>query len=220
LKTRPPNSEATARTSRARRRNGAPAGRVLPARRQDVGDARGHGDGAGDDERCAPAQGLGQQAGDDRRAGDAEVSEHAVDPEDLADLLPPLDHHGDADRVVDRGEQADQGETRGDLPGGLRQPRQDRGAADPQKEDRHQLAAVPAVAEPSGRQRAQGERQEAGERQGDQFAVGHAEDVLQRQHHRGVEQHEQVVVDVTDVQERESEGASGHGVVSRCGRIR
>ena len=31
-------------------------------------------------------------------------------PEQLADLVPPLDQHGDADRVIDRREEADQRE--------------------------------------------------------------------------------------------------------------
>ena len=139
--------------------------RRLPAGEDHIGDAGGDGDQARQDEHRAPAPLVSQRARRDAGGGDAQIAPHAIDAQRLAQLFRIRGDHGDADRMIDRGEQSDQRQPDCQLQRRAGKAGQDRGHADAQEEHRHHAGLAPAVAQPAGgdRGRAEGDEAEHGE---------------------------------------------------------
>ena len=104
---------------------------------------------AGHDEGCAPAAMIDEIAGDQRRAGDAEIAPDAVHGEAHAGVLPLLRDDGEADRMIDRGEYADDEQADADLQRRLREGGGDRRRADADEEHGDHALAAPFVGEPA-----------------------------------------------------------------------
>ena len=83
------------------------------------------GDDARNDEGKAPTEILPDHAGDQRRRRHAEVAPDAVEAHLAAELAGIGHDHGGADRMVDRGEQADRQQRGAELEPGLHQPDRD-----------------------------------------------------------------------------------------------
>ncbi|MET4771091.1 hypothetical protein ABIA28_003305 [Bradyrhizobium elkanii] len=164
-------------------------------------DADQHGDRAGHDERPAPAEILADHAGDQRRRGDAEIAPDAVDPHLGAELLGIGHDHRGADRMIDRGEDADRQQRGAELQRRLHEADRDHRQADADEEDHHHVAAAPAVAEPARDQRAGAEGDEARGRIGQQFRIGHAERRAHDDDGGGENQHRVVIDEMGRVDE-------------------
>jgi hypothetical protein len=115
--------------------------------------------------------------------------------------------------MVDRGKQPDSAEARDDPERPRREPGRQRRGAGAEKEHRQHARRTPAVGEPACRQRGDAVQNEPHGGQRQKLAVGKPPLRLERQHDRGVEQHENMAVEVRDVgeQKRGSGGASGIG---------
>ena len=95
----------------------APGRRLLLARHQEhEGHGAGQADDARQDEGHLPAEALGDVDRDAGGDGDAHVAGKPVHADGEAGVLGLLHQHGDADRMVDRGEGAHQRQRRADLP--------------------------------------------------------------------------------------------------------
>ncbi len=126
----------------------------------DEGDGADQADHARDDERRLPAEALGdvdREAGGD---GDAHVAGQAVHADREAGVLGLLDQHRDADRVIDRGEGAHQGQRGADLPLVGAERDDQRRDAHAGEEDHHHDPAAPMVAEAAAHDRAGAEHEE------------------------------------------------------------
>ena len=184
----------------------------LVAPRDPVREADRNREGARNDERHAPAAVVDQVAGDQRGARDAEIAPHAVHGEPHAGVLPFLRHHRETDRMVDRGEHADHEQPDPDLQRRLRKSGRDRGEPDADEEHDHHALAAPFVREPAGRIREHAEREEAGRRVFEQFAVAELPFARERQRRDGREdQREQMIEEVPDVEEQEMRAIAIHG---------
>ena len=170
-----------------------------------------HGDDPRHDEGPAPAEILPDHAGDQRRRRHAEIAPDAVQAHLAAELVGIGHDHRGADRMVDRGEQADRQQRRAQLQRRLHQADRDHRGADAGKEDHHHVAAAPAVAEPAGDQRARAEGDEArgGVRQ--QFRIGHAERRPHDDDGGGEDQHRIMVDEMGGVDERDHPAGAVHG---------
>jgi len=114
--------------------------------------------------------------------------------------------------VIDGSEDADREQADADLQRRLRQGREDGRQADADEEYGHHTVPVPFVGKPAGRQREQAEGKESRRRVGQQRTVTQPPFPGQRERrHGGEDQHEQVVEEMSDVQEQEMQSVSGHG---------
>ena len=177
-----------------------------------VGDADADGDHPGQHERVAPPRGVDEVAGEEGRARHPEVPEDPVDRERHPRLRSPLDDEGEADRMVDRGEETDGGEPERDLERRPREGGQDRARSDAEEEDHDHPFPAPLVREPAGGDRGHPEGDEARRRVGDEGRVAHPPLVGEPERRDGREdEHEEVVEEVPDVQEEKAETGTRHG---------
>ena len=178
-------------------------------------------DCARNDERRPPAYGVGERARDQRGECDADVAEDPIHSEDPAHVLPVRDEHRDADRVVDRGEHADEREAQGDVHRSGGEAREDARGADAEEEHHHHAPPAPAIGEPAcgDRKRAKGDEAAEGERQ--EIRVPAAELLTHREHHGRENEHEEVVERVAEVEEQAHAARGAHGeMITGRGRRR
>ena len=193
------------------------------AQEQHPGEADGDGDGAGHEEGGPPADKVDQDAGHQRGQRHAHIAVYSVDRDGDSGAPAPLDHHGEADGVVDRGEHADGQQPRADLERRVGEPGGEGAGPDAEEEDAHHPLAAPLVAEPPGQEREGPERNEAGRPVWDQVVIGQVPGLGQEERrHGGEDQHGEMVEQVPDIQEQELRREAGHGSevtpVSPCGR--
>ena len=187
----------------------------LVAYRPHEGDAGGDGREARQDERPAPAEILRHYAGDQRRQRDAEIAPHAVDADLAADLLRVGDDHRRADRMIDRGEDADRKQRDTQLQRRLHEADADHAEADADEVDRHHVAAAPAVAEPAAQERARTEGDKARRRIGQHLRIAKAERRRHQDHGRGENQHRVVVDEMREVDVGDDGLRAVHGLKVR-----
>ena len=185
--------------------------------REEQCDPRQHRDDARNHECGAPGEVVDHHTDEYRCYGVAGVTEGAVDAEAHALLARRGDDPGDADRVVDGGEQADQGEPREDHVRTVGETGNDGAGADSKKEDHHHADLAPAIAEPASRQGRDTEQHESEAGETQQFAVGKVEYLRQIQDGSGVEHREHVRAGVAEVGERDRGAVSG--LLASGGRV-
>ncbi len=144
---------------------------------------------------------MRQRTGDQRRDAETETAEDAVPAQRLAAALGVAHEPGDADRMVDRAEETDEGEAERQLERTVRKAGQHGGGAGADEVEHHHALGAPAVAEPARRQRRRAEQDIARDREREQLAIGQAETPFERQHHRRVEQHQQMREEMPDIRE-------------------
>src|SRR5258708_6451086 len=158
-------------------------------------------------------------ARDKRGERDADVAEDPVHPEDPAHVLPVCDEHGDADRVVDRCEDADQREAQGDLHGPRGEAGEDARRADAEEEHPHHALPAPAVGEPPCRDREGAEGDKAPERERQKIPVAAAGLGTHREHHGGENEHEEMSERVPDIEEQAHAARGVHGEEMITGQV-
>ena len=128
-----------------------------PPRRTDIHNAnpRPKTCRARNDEGRAPAGESRERRGNERCAPDADAAEQPVQSQGPPVVLGIPHQPGNADRMIDRAEEADQREADGDAERAGRKTRQNGGKAAADIEDHHHVFGAPAVAEPACRQRAE-----------------------------------------------------------------
>ena len=115
--------------------------------------------------------------------------------------------------MVDRGENTDESEPQRDLQGPRRKTGEDARRSDSEEEHAHHAEAAPAVGEPSGRDRAGAERDEAAERKGQELRVAAAELLAHGEDHRGENEHEQVIERVPEIEVEAHAARGAHGKI-------
>jgi hypothetical protein len=161
----------------------------------------------------APAPQVHQRARDDRREGEPEVAPQAVPAERHAEVLGRGDQHRDAHRVVDRGEHPREREARGDLPRRGGEAGEEKRRADAEEEHRDHLVAAPVVGEPAGRNGERAEGDEPAERQGQELGIRPVPLARECQDHRRENQHDEMVEQVPEIDERYQPGLGSHAVL-------
>ena len=122
----------------------------------------------------------------------------------MTGLPPSLDDHRDSDGVVDGGEHPHGQQSQRDLHRRVRQRRQDRARADADEEDHDHSGPAPLVRHPSGRNRTDPERDEPRRGVRDERRVAHVPLFGKPQRrHRGEDQHEEMVEEMPEVEEKE-----------------
>jgi hypothetical protein len=122
----------------------------------------------------APADLVGKEGGDNRRQRHAQVAEYAVDADDPAGpVAGGLHQHRGADRVVDRGEQADPAQREPQHQGRARQCGGEQRKRGAEEERAHQHLAAEPLCQPALRQRDQAvEHEHAGRQRQDRPVLG------------------------------------------------
>ena len=180
----------------------------------DIGKAQRDRHDARHVEGGAPVDKGQDQPGQQGRAGDAHIAPHAVDAEPPADIAAALDDHGDADRMIDGGKDADNRQPDADLERGLRHPGRYGGQADADEEHRHHGVAAPFVGQMRGQRGAGGEQHHRRDAVGQHFRIGavfrQAERQPRAEGRLGEDQHEQVVGEMADIEKQEMASVGGH----------
>jgi hypothetical protein len=157
---------------------------------------------AGDGEGGAPARRLHEEAGEHGGERDAEVAGEPVHADGEAGIARVLHQHRNADRVVDRREDAHERERGRQRPHARRRGHEQGRGADAEKEDDHHHPPAPEVPEASGRQRAESEHHERAHRVRHEVLPDHAPVGGDGAHRRGEDQQEQVIQRVAGVEEQ------------------
>ena len=174
-----------------------------------VGAAQREAERARYRKRGPPARRVDEPAGEQGGAGHPHVSEHAVDRQRHAGPAAPLHHQGEADRMVDRGEQADQEQAGTDLERGVRECGDHAGRAEAEEEDDHHGFAAPLVSNPACRKRTDAECDQPGRRIWDQFGIGNIPFVHQHECRRGrKDQNDQVIKEMAEIEEQEADAVA------------
>ena len=166
-------------------------------------------DDTGNQEGGPPGEVVDHHPDEHRRQRVAGIAEDAVDAEAHPLLARRSDDPGDPDRMVDGGEQADQGQPGEDHVGAVGETGDDGAGADAQEEDHDHADLAPAVAEPAGREGRNPVQHEPEAGEGQQLAVGEIEHLRQVEHGGGVEHREHVRAGVPEVGERDRGAISG-----------
>ena len=165
---------------------------------QSQGQACRHAHQPGHDKGRPPAHLIGEKAGDQGRAGDPGGAEKAGDAQSLAAIFGIPHQPGDADRMIDRGEQTHQSHAHCQADHALGQTGQDRRRAGADKVDHHHFRRAPLVAQPAGGQSGGAKQDAARQHQHHQHAIGLLPVAFQGQDHGRKQQHEHMRVTMAD----------------------
>jgi hypothetical protein len=139
------------------------------------------------------------------RERNAQIAADAIEGERAAALFGVLDDHGGADRVIDGREHAEREQCDPENRQRRRESRRDQREATADIKCHHQIAPIPTIAEPSGRQREQAEGDKRSGRECDQRCIGAPVYDRQFDNHGRIDQHHEMIECMRPIEETDDE---------------